>query len=93
MDELKFVARCFGFAAVLLVISQLKTGGVTIENRVQTTLVNSEVADFVNKSAQGGIKLVNTTTASIKAYYNKRNKKTSSAEEVSEENDESSETE
>lgn len=86
MDEVKFVARCFGFAALVLVLSQLKTGGVTLENRVQASLVNSQVADFVNKSAQGGVKLIQTTIDSARAYFEKQ-KKTSSEKEVVEKNE------
>ena len=81
MDEIKFVARCFAFAALVLVLSQLKTGGVTLENRMQASLVNSNVADFVNKSAQGGVKLINTTVEMAKDYIQHK-KKTPSAEEV-----------
>ncbi len=81
MDEVKFVARCLGFAALLLVLSQLKTGGVTIEERVQASLVNSQVADFINKAAQGGVKLIHTTADSARSYFEKQ-KKTSSEKEV-----------
>jgi hypothetical protein len=81
MDEIKFVARCLGFAALVLVLSQLKTGGVTIEDRVQATLVNSQVADFVNKAAQGGVKLIQATASSARTYFEKQ-KKTSSEKEV-----------
>lgn len=58
MDELKFVLKCFGFAALLLVFSQLKTNDVSVENRLQASLVNSQMSDFVNKTAQGGAKLI-----------------------------------
>lgn len=81
MDEVRFVARCLAFAALLLVISQLKTNGVSIENHVQASLVNSDVADFVNKAAKGGVKLIHTTADSVKNYIDGR-KKTSSQKEV-----------
>ena len=81
MDEIKFVARCLLFAAAILVVSQLKTGGITIENRVQASLINSQVADFVNKSAQGGVKLINTSADKARSYFEKQ-KKTSSEKEV-----------
>lgn len=58
MDEVRFVIKCFLFSALLLVLTQLKTGGITIENQIQSSLVNSEVADFVNKTANGGVKII-----------------------------------
>lgn len=58
MDEFKFVLRCFGFAALILVLTQIKAGESTIESHIQATLVNSKVSSFVNKVAEGGVKLI-----------------------------------
>lgn len=58
MDELKFVLRCFGFAALFLVLTQIKAGDMTIENHIESSLVNSRVSSFVNKVAEGGVKLI-----------------------------------
>ena len=58
MDEFKFVLRCFGFAALILVLTQIKAGEATIESHIQASLVNSKVSGFVNKVAEGGVKLI-----------------------------------
>ncbi len=58
MDEFKFVLRCFGFAALIMVLTQIKAGEATIEGHIQASLVNSKVSGFVNKVAEGGVKLI-----------------------------------
>lgn len=58
MDEFRFVLRCFAFAGLLLVLTQIKTGDVTVEAYIQSSLVNSKVSSFVNKVADGGVKLL-----------------------------------
>ena len=58
MDEIKFVLRCFGFAAVLLVVSQLKTKTGTLETDIQGALVSSQSSELVNKVADGGAKML-----------------------------------
>lgn len=58
MDEFKFVLRCFAFAALVLVFSQIKAGDTTIEGHIQASLLNSKVSGFVNKVADGGVKLI-----------------------------------
>jgi hypothetical protein len=63
MDELKFVCKCFLFAGILVALSQVKMSGLTIETHVQSALVSSQTADFVNKAAQGGVKLLQDTFA------------------------------
>ena len=69
MDELKFVLRCFGFAALLLVLTQLKTGNMTIESRIQASLLHTRTADFVNKVASGGVLLIKDAGALAKSTY------------------------
>ena len=58
MDEFRFVLKCFAFSALFLVLTQIKAGDRTIENHIQSSLVNSKVSDFVNKTANGGVKLI-----------------------------------
>jgi hypothetical protein len=58
MDEARFVVKCFLFAAILLVLSQLKTKSGTIETEIQATLMSSQTANLVNKVADGGAKAV-----------------------------------
>lgn len=66
MDEFKFVVKCFIFACLLMVLSQLKTEGITLEARLQHFLVSSTVANFVNQSAQGGVKLIEELSVKTK---------------------------
>lgn len=58
MDEIKFVMKCFVFAALLLVLTQVKTKDATIESHIEAALVSSQVSNFVNKTAAGGAKLL-----------------------------------
>lgn len=58
MDEFRFVLKCFGFAALFLVITQIKAGNMTIEGHIESSLVNSKVSGFVNQVAAGGVKLL-----------------------------------
>ena len=76
MDEARFVLKCFGFAALLLVVSQLKTKTGTLETDIQATLVNSKTADFVNKAADGGAKAIRSIISYAKETYNKDHSET-----------------
>lgn len=69
MDELKFVLRCFIFSAAVLMLTQLKTGNVTIENRIEASLMNSRTAEFVNKVAHGGVQLIKDVVMLGKSTY------------------------
>ncbi len=69
MDELRFVLKCFVFSAVLLVLTQIKTEGSTIEEQIHASLVNSKVSAFVNKVADGGAKAVKDGYEYSKNYY------------------------
>ena len=70
MDEVRFVFRCFFAAALVLVISQLKTKTGTIETDLQGALVNSKTASFVNQVADGGAKAVRNFVGYVKDTYN-----------------------
>jgi len=56
MDEARFVVKCFIFAALLVMLTQLKTKSGTIESDIQATLVSSQTASLINKVADGGVK-------------------------------------
>ena len=77
MDEARFVLKCFGFAAIVLMISQIKMkSGSTIEHQIQATLVSTEMSNFVNKAADGGVKLIKDGYAYAKTKMNKNNVRT-----------------
>ncbi len=69
MDELKFVIRCFGFAALFLVLTQIKAGDMTIESHIHSSLVSTNVVHFVNSVAAGGVKLMKDGVHFTKDYY------------------------
>lgn len=64
MDEFKFVLKCFLFACLLLTLSQLKMNGLTVEARIQNGLLNTTVANFLNQTAAGGVKLIKNISES-----------------------------
>jgi hypothetical protein len=70
MDEFKFVLKCFIFASLLMCLTQLKTDGLTLEARLHGFLISSPVAEFVNKSAQGGVKLIEEFSIRVKKTVN-----------------------
>lgn len=76
MDEARFVLKCFAFAALVLVLSQLKTKTGTIETDIQATLVNSKTSEFVNMAADGGVKAIREIAAYAKETYNKDHSET-----------------
>lgn len=70
MDEFKFVLKCFIFASLLMCLTQLKTNGLTLEARLHGFLISSPVAEFVNKSAQGGVRLIEEFSIRAKKTVN-----------------------
>ena len=58
MDELKFASKCLGFAIALLILMQIKVKDSTIEQHVESSLINTKVSHFVNRVAHGGVKLI-----------------------------------
>ncbi|MBC7420941.1 MAG: hypothetical protein H7328_09445 [Bdellovibrio sp.] len=70
MDEFKFVMKCFLFACAVLALTQLKTNGLTIESRIQSTLISSPVANFINQAAEGGVKLFEKASETTKNTVN-----------------------
>ena len=58
MDEFKFVVKCLILACLVFSASQYRSDGVTLEAKVHSYLVSSQVATFVNESARGAVKLI-----------------------------------
>lgn len=85
MDEFKFVIKCFAFAAIFMVLTQIKTGETTLEQQIEASLVNSTVSDFVNKVADGGVKLIKDGSIYAKeSYYNWKHSDTDKIEKSEE---------
>lgn len=74
MDEFRFVMKCFLFSAALMALTQLKVGEGTVESKVQAGLTGSKTAEFINKAAEGGVKLINLSVEYAKDYYFKGSK-------------------
>ncbi len=84
MDEARFVLKCFLFAALLVMLSQLKTKSGTIETDIQATLVSSQTADLVNRVADGGVKAVKDLGAYLRTKISSSIQGSPSKEEVQE---------
>ncbi|MES2802545.1 MAG: hypothetical protein V4654_08650 [Bdellovibrionota bacterium] len=58
MDEFKFVLKCFLISCVIVVFSQTRVAGETLENKAFVFLQHSETAHWVRAAADGGIKMI-----------------------------------
>ena len=72
MDEFKFVIRCFVFAGLLMMFSQMKTEGITYEAKVESFLTRSEVAHFMQDAAAGGVKAIEKALLFSKAFVSEK---------------------
>lgn len=54
MEELKFVIKCLIFTMFLVVLMQVKVGGVSIETRSFTWLQKSPTSQYIQSAAAGG---------------------------------------
>jgi hypothetical protein len=84
MDEFRFVLKCLGIAAAFMVLTQIKVGDSTFEQKIEASLVNSNVSTFVNNVAHGGVKLIKDVAHSAQESYNewKNSEKTTKNEVV-----------
>lgn len=58
MEEFKFVLKCFLFSCVLVIFSQTRISGETLENKAFAYLQHSQTAQWVRDAADGGIKII-----------------------------------
>ncbi len=72
MDEFKFVLRCFVFASLLMMLSQMKTEGITYEAKIENFLTHSEVAHFMQDAASGGVKAIEKALIIGKAFVSEK---------------------
>lgn len=72
MDELKYVLKCFLFASLLLMFSQTRVGGLTIESKVEIFLTESSTAHFMQMAAEGGAKALTEFFNSAKAFVSQK---------------------
>lgn len=66
MSELKMVIKVFIFSALLLMLSQIRVGGDTIENKTTRWLMHSSSAKYLQGVAAGAIKAGQTFFMSSK---------------------------
>lgn len=67
MNEFWFVVKCLGFACLLVLFSQLKVSGQTIESHCTRWLESSKTATYLQTSAQGGVLALQNFYASVKS--------------------------
>jgi hypothetical protein len=68
MDELKFVLKCFIFASLVMVFSQTRSGGLTLESKAEVFLTESSTARFMQTAAEGGAKFLSEMYSTTKSY-------------------------
>lgn len=56
-------------AALFMVLTQIKTNDISIEKHIEASLVNSNVSNFVNKVASGGVRLIKDGAVYIQTSY------------------------
>lgn len=67
-----FVLKCLLFASLVMVFSQVKTGGVTIESKMQVFLTESSTAHYLQTAAEGGAKALSEFYQTAKSYINEK---------------------
>ncbi len=78
MDEFKFVMKCFLFACLLMMLSQVQTDGLTVESKVEVFLTHSAPAHFMQQAAAGGVKAAKEALVFTKAFVQEKMDHTSS---------------
>lgn len=58
MEEFKFVLKCFLISCVIVIFSQTRISGETLENKAFVFLQHSDTAQWVRDAADGGIKMI-----------------------------------
>jgi hypothetical protein len=66
MSEFLFVLKCLVFTAVLVIMMQLKVGGVTIEDYSYHWLRKSTVSQYIQSAAAGGAMALRNLSHSVK---------------------------
>lgn len=72
MDEFKFVIKCFIFATAIVLFSQTKINGETLENKAEIFLQDSPAAEFIRRSAEGGAQILSQTFEKSKSYIKRK---------------------
>ena len=72
MDELKFVLKCFLFASLVMMFSQVKSGGLTLESKVEVFLTESTTAHFMQTAAEGGAKVISEMYENAKTFISNK---------------------
>lgn len=66
MEELKFVLKCFACTALLIVLMQVKVGGVSVETHSFRWLRTSTVSQYIQSTAAGGAMALRNLGFSLK---------------------------
>lgn len=66
MEELKFVAKCFVFTMLLIVLLQVKVGGYSLEAHSFHWLRKSTISQYIQSAAAGGAMALRNLGRSVK---------------------------
>lgn len=58
MDEFKFVLKCLLISCVIVIFSQTRISGETLENKAFIFFKHSDTAHWIRAAADGGVKLI-----------------------------------
>lgn len=72
MEEFKFVLKCFLISCVVVVFSQTRISGETLENKAFVFLQHSDTAQWVRDAADGGIKFIRQGTEITKNFVSEK---------------------
>lgn len=76
MDEFKFVLRCFLFATIIVLFSQVKIHDETLENKASVFLQRSPTAHFIQENielcAEGGARVLDETFQTVRSYLKQK---------------------
>lgn len=66
MSELIYVLKCLGFTAAVILISQVRVGGITLEEKMEDSLRHSKTSVWIQSAASGGALMITNVSHSIK---------------------------
>lgn len=66
MTELMYVLKCLALTAALILVSQIRVGGLTLEEKMEENLRHSKTSVWIQSAASGGALMITNATHSLK---------------------------
>lgn len=66
MNELIYVLKCLALTSAFVLISQVRVGGISLEEKVEEGLRHSKTSVWIQSAASGGALMITNATHSIK---------------------------